>query len=114
MSLVGRSECGVFSIIRDLLQWNVVGIPDFHRVSEWDFDPDVAQKRREQFYEVSELNCESSQKITHSMWFQVHGFRAAKYLERIGEGIDGRHRQRQYENAVRDNGRLQGLNLLEP
>jgi hypothetical protein len=42
----------VFSIVRELLQWNVAGIPAYHQVTEWDFDPDVSQKRREQFYEV--------------------------------------------------------------
>lgn len=48
-----RAECGVYSIIRDLLQWNVAGIPEFHKTTEWDFDPEVSQKRRETFYEVS-------------------------------------------------------------
>lgn len=47
-----QCECGVYSIIRELLQWNVAGIPTIHQKTEWDFDPDVSQKRREQFYEV--------------------------------------------------------------
>lgn len=46
-------ECGVYSLVRDLLQWNVAGIPTFHKVTEWEFDPDVSQKRREQYYEVN-------------------------------------------------------------
>lgn len=50
---VKRCECGVYSIIRDLLQWNVAGIPAFHKVTEWEFDPEVSQKRRDQFYDVS-------------------------------------------------------------
>lgn len=47
-----QCECGVFSIIRDLLQWNVAGIPTIHQTFEYDFNPEVSQKRREQFYEV--------------------------------------------------------------
>jgi hypothetical protein len=39
-------------IIRTLVQWNVAGIPLVHKKVEYDFDPDVSQKRREQFYEV--------------------------------------------------------------
>lgn len=53
MISTNQCECGVYSLIRDLLQWNVAGIPTFHKVTEWDFDPDVAQKRREQYYEVN-------------------------------------------------------------
>lgn len=34
--------------------------------------------------------------------------------ERIGQGIDGKHQERAYQNALRDEGRLQGLNLLTP
>lgn len=47
-----QCECGVFSIIRDILQWNVAGIPIIHQNVEYDFNPEVSQKRREQFYEV--------------------------------------------------------------
>ncbi|CAH1711973.1 unnamed protein product [Chironomus riparius] len=90
-----QCECGVFSLVRDILQWNVAGLPLIHQKTEWDFDPEVAQKRREQFYEI-------------------HGYRAAKYLERIGQGIDGRHREREHEQAIRDDGHLQGVNLLQP
>lgn len=45
---------------------------------------------------------------------KLHGYRAAKYLERIGQGIDGKHREREHEQAIRDDGHLQGLNLLQP
>lgn len=47
-----QCECGVYSLIRELLQWNVAGIPTIHKTTEWDFDPDISQKRREQYYEV--------------------------------------------------------------
>lgn len=52
---VKRCECGVYSIIRDLLQWNVAGIPAFHKRTEWEFDPEISQKRRDQFYDVSKI-----------------------------------------------------------
>lgn len=45
---------------------------------------------------------------------QRHGFRATKQLERLGVGTDGRVKEREYENAHRDAGHLQGLNLLQP
>lgn len=117
MISTNHCECGVFSIVRELLQWNVAGIPAYHQVTDWDFDPDVSQKRREQFYEVF---------FPRFLWFfvvfmceiyclfKLHGYRGSKYLERIGQGIDGKHRERQYQNAARDEGRLQGLNLLAP
>lgn len=47
----------MYSLIRDLLQWNVAGIPAYHQVTEWEFDPDISQKRREQFYEVKCFIC---------------------------------------------------------
>lgn len=43
---------GPFAIIRSLLQNNIVGAPVAHRVTTYDFDPDVAVRRREQYYEV--------------------------------------------------------------
>ncbi|CRL03485.1 CLUMA_CG016161, isoform A [Clunio marinus] len=90
-----QCECGVYSLIRDLLQWNVAGIPIIHKTVKWDFDPEVSQKRREQF-------------------FELHGYRAGKYLERIGLGIDGKQRERAYQHAIRDQGKLQGLSILQP
>ena len=48
-------DCGVFSTIRDLLQWNVAGTPTFHRSVDWEFDPEVSQKRRELFYDVCNI-----------------------------------------------------------
>lgn len=47
---------GPFTIIRNLLQNNLVGAPVIHKVSTWDFDPDVSLKRREQFQEVCILH----------------------------------------------------------
>lgn len=61
-----QCECGVYSIIRDLLQWNVAGIPTIHQRVNYDFDPEVSQKRREQFYEVISLDL-----LWHFTLFQV-------------------------------------------
>lgn len=47
-----QCECGVYSLIRDLIQWNVAGIPAIHKTYEFDFDPEISIKRREQYYEV--------------------------------------------------------------
>lgn len=55
VATINRCDCGVYSIIRDLIQWNLAGIPTVHQRVEYDFDPEVSQKRREQFYEVNNL-----------------------------------------------------------
>lgn len=52
MTAGNQCECGVYSIIRELLQWNVAGTPVFHQNVDYEFDPEVSQKRRETFYEV--------------------------------------------------------------
>jgi hypothetical protein len=53
--VISSNHCdgGVYSLIRDLLQWNVAGTPTFHRVVNYEFDPEISQKRRELFYEVN-------------------------------------------------------------
>jgi len=30
-----QGECGVFSLVRDILQWNVAGLPLIHQVSHY-------------------------------------------------------------------------------
>ncbi|CAO1346788.1 unnamed protein product [Diamesa serratosioi] len=79
-----QCECGIYDIIRTLIQYNVVGTPVYLQTTKWDFDPDL------------------------------HGYRAEKYLERIGAGIDGKHKYRQQQNEIRDENHLQGLNYLRP
>ncbi|KAG5677859.1 hypothetical protein PVAND_007579 [Polypedilum vanderplanki] len=91
----GQSEAGILNILKDLIQWNYAGIPLIHQETQWDFDPEISKLRREQYYEL-------------------HGYRGAKYLERIGQGFDGRHRERALQQKIRDDGHLQGLNLLQP
>ncbi|XP_076763130.1 uncharacterized protein LOC143430640 [Xylocopa sonorina] len=34
------------STIIDLLQFNVLGVPVVHEITEWDFDPEVGKQRR--------------------------------------------------------------------
>lgn len=46
-----RTE-GPVTIIRNLLQNNLVGAPVIHKITTWNFDPEVSLKRREQFQEV--------------------------------------------------------------
>lgn len=43
---------GPFALIRSLLQNNIVGAPVIHRVTMYDFDPDVAERRQQQYFEV--------------------------------------------------------------
>lgn len=94
---------GPITIIRNLIQNNLVGAPVTHLKTEWDFDPDVALKRRELFQEAN-------------------GFRGERLIERIGLGLDGRHNERQASQRARDAGLLggtihhiqYGLNTLDP
>lgn len=81
---------GPIGIIRSILQNNIVGAPVVHKVSEWDFDPEISQKRRSQFYEL-------------------HGYRADKLIERLGLGIDGHAEERLQQQRARDAGLLNGI-----
>jgi hypothetical protein len=51
---VGHKEADatVLRLAREFIQNNLVGMPLVHTVQEFDFDPEVSQKRREQYYEV--------------------------------------------------------------
>lgn len=77
------------SLIIRLIQNNLVGGPLVHQVSEWDFDPDVALKRRE-------------------LYEHVNGYRGEKLIERIGLGTDGLHNVRLAIQRERDEGLLGG------
>lgn len=54
-------------IIRNLLQNNVVGSPVVHKTTEWEFDPEVSLKRRDQFYEVIKDDT-----FANSLWLSFH------------------------------------------
>ncbi|KAM7342290.1 uncharacterized protein ACRADG_009755 [Cochliomyia hominivorax] len=86
---VQQSESSIYRLITETLQNNVAGEPITHKRTEWDFDPEISQKRRSLFYET-------------------HGFRAAKFIERIGVGRDGLEEERRIEQQLRDIGRLNG------
>ncbi|KAL1401784.1 hypothetical protein pipiens_001929 [Culex pipiens pipiens] len=88
-------EATVVRLFTDLLQNNVAGIPLIHKTEEFDFDPEVSKKRREMYYEQ-------------------HGYRGEKAIERLGLGIDGKHRERAEHQRQRDEGHLNGLNILQP
>lgn len=88
--LVGSCvECTVVRILTETLQNNVAGEPVTHERTKWDFDPEAAYKRRALFYEVN-------------------GYRAGKFIERIGVGMDGHQEERRAAQASRDYGRLNG------
>lgn len=91
LSFAAVSECieGPVEIIRNLIQNNLVGLPVIHQTSEWEFDPEVALKRRELFQ-------------------SANGFRGEKLIERIGLGIDGHHNERLAQQQARDDGLLGG------
>ncbi|KAK0163268.1 hypothetical protein PV327_006968 [Microctonus hyperodae] len=40
---------GVWTLARDLIQYNVVGTPGAHQNTEWDFDPEQGKLRRVRF-----------------------------------------------------------------
>lgn len=50
---VNKASCTLVQAIRDVLQYNVAGIPLTHEEVKMEFDPEVSKKRRELYYEVS-------------------------------------------------------------
>ncbi|XP_036332324.1 uncharacterized protein LOC118743666 [Rhagoletis pomonella] len=83
------SEGFIVRLITETLQNNVAGEPITHVRTDWDFDPEISQKRRALFYETN-------------------GYRAAKFIERLGLGLDGQEEERRAEQQARDVGRLNG------
>lgn len=77
------------TLVLRLIQNNLLGSPVVHQVTEWDFDPDVAIRRREIFQDVN-------------------GFRGEKLIERVGLGVDGLHNERLAIQRERDEGLLGG------
>ncbi|XP_055687519.1 uncharacterized protein LOC129792472 [Lutzomyia longipalpis] len=84
LMILNRSD-GAFvqEFIRILIQDNVAGAPIIHQNQEFEFDPDVSMKRRQQFYEL-------------------HGYKADKLIERLGLGIDGKAAERLVQQRFRD------------
>lgn len=80
--------------VRNLFH-NVVGSPVVHARQDWAFDPDAGARRS-------------------SLYQQVNGRLGEKAIERIGLGIDGRHKERLLQQRNRDDGHLGGLNAYLP
>lgn len=89
VSVMRVAADGPITIIKNLIQGNLAGIPVTHEVTVWDFDPEVAVKRRELFE-------------------RAHGFRGERLIERMGLGIDGLHDIRLVQQQARDDGLLGG------
>ena len=47
-----KADATVLRLAREFIQNNLIGIPLVHETQEFDFDPEVSKKRREQYYEV--------------------------------------------------------------
>lgn len=80
---------GPVAIVTNLIQNNLLGAPVVHEITKWDFDPEVAIKRREVFQ-------------------HIYGFRGEKLIEKMGVGIDGHHNERLAQQRARDDGLLGG------
>uniref|UniRef100_A0A1A9WMU4 Uncharacterized protein n=1 Tax=Glossina brevipalpis TaxID=37001 RepID=A0A1A9WMU4_9MUSC len=87
------SKAFIYRLITEALENNVAGEPITHQKTTWDFDPEISKRRRALFYET-------------------HGFRAAKFIERIGLGTDGQEEKRRSEQQLRDEGKLNGEHFI--
>ncbi|KAH8320759.1 hypothetical protein KR067_008986 [Drosophila pandora] len=79
----------ILRLITESLQNNVAGEPILHERTQWNFDPEAAKKAR-------------------ALYYEKNGFRSAKFIERLGVGLDGQHEERRKEQIERDTGRLNG------
>lgn len=53
MGYCGRTADGfIYRLITEALENNVAGEPITHQRTEWNFDPEISQKRRNLYYEV--------------------------------------------------------------
>lgn len=79
------------TVVRDLIQNNIYGIPVLHKETNWTFDPDVGKRRSRQYQELN-------------------GYHGEKAIERLGLGIDGKDLERLEQQRKRDEGQLGGIN----
>ncbi|ALC41988.1 CG15649 [Drosophila busckii] len=87
------SDAFILRFISETLQNNVAGEPVTHERTNWDFHPEAAKKAR-------------------AIYYEKNGFRSAKFIERIGVGLDGQHEERRAEQHARDVGRLDGAHVF--
>ncbi|XP_044744938.1 uncharacterized protein LOC123306839 [Coccinella septempunctata] len=89
------ATCSCIGFIRDLIQFNVAGIPEIHKTSTFPFDPDEGIRRSKQYQEVN-------------------GRFGEKAIERLGLGSDGKEQERLEEQRIRDQGQLGGVREYLP
>ncbi|XP_066249116.1 uncharacterized protein [Euwallacea similis] len=82
-------------LVKELIQFNLVGHPVLHKSVEWPFDPEVGIRRSRQYQEVN-------------------GRLGEKAIQRLGLGIDGYDQERLTKQVARDQGHLNGLDYLTP
>lgn len=75
-------SCAI-NFVKDLLQYNVFGIPVLHKKQEWTFDPDEGPRRSRQYQELN-------------------GRFGEKAIERLGLGVDGFEQERRIQQKQRD------------
>ncbi|XP_034478321.1 uncharacterized protein LOC117784635 [Drosophila innubila] len=88
-----KTDGFIIRLITETLQNNVAGEPVTHERTNWDFDPEAAKRAR-------------------AIYYEKNGFRSAKFIERLGIGLDGQHEQRRLEQQERDVGRLNGEHFI--
>ncbi|KAK9875385.1 hypothetical protein WA026_007780 [Henosepilachna vigintioctopunctata] len=93
LSLATAGNC--IGIIKDLLQFNVAGIPIVHKTYDFPFDPDAGPRKSRDYQEAN-------------------GRFGAKAIERLGLGEDGREVERLAEQRQRDEGQLGGVREFTP
>lgn len=95
MLLLGSQSTDGFIVrlITETLQNNVAGEPVTHERTNWNFDPEAAKRAR-------------------AIYYEKNGFRSAKFIERLGIGLDGHHEERRLEQQERDLGRLNGEHFI--
>ncbi|CAH0774714.1 unnamed protein product [Bemisia tabaci] len=82
--LLGGVMCGIDSVVFKLRD-AIAGSNDYHKKQKWEFDPNVAARRRPEFE-------------------ALHGHHSEILIEKFGLGKDGRMEQRRQEQAIRDIG----------
>lgn len=92
--MVTKSSATI-KVVKDLIQFNLLGHPVVHQDVSYPFDPDAGIKRSRLYQEVN----------------GIHGEKA---IERLGLGIDGNDYERLLQQRARDEGLLNGHYDLLP
>lgn len=87
--------CTCIGFIRDLIQFNVAGIPQIHQTSLFPFDPDEGIRKSKEYQEIN-------------------GQFGKKAIERLGLGNDGKEKERLEEQHRRDQIQLGGVREYLP